>query len=331
MLPQFLSLIKDRILIGHNIADFDNPVLDHHLKKYLKRGLSNPYYDTLVTARRLYPRESYKLETLADKFEIEHGDMHRAFEDVRVNRLVFKRLIEEDLERREVQSLPELLPLVGIGILAAQEDRQESGISEGTVGATKTLCQAAARYVQTHRPALDWLEADLQPTERRSIQDFINTLTHMQIEESSEEWDWQMKQERFMDGVSHFEKSSAEKHLIDFLDYQKLINSVDEVETETDKITLMTVHAAKGQEFPVVFIMGLEDETFPLGRPNELLDEIEEERRLFYVGITRARTRLYLTSVTYRTVDYARGSSMFVREIPPDLIKHWHPGMRRRG
>ena len=329
VLPDFLRLIQNRILIGHNIAEFDNRVLDRHLRQILKEGLSNSYYDTLVAAQRLYPRENHKLETIADKFNIEHGNMHRAFEDVRVNRQVFKKLIEEDLDRREVESLSELLPLVGIGILAAQEDRQESGIDGGTAGATGTLCQTAARYVRTHRPDLDWIEAGLQPAEIQSVRDFIDALMHMQIEESSEEWDWQMKRERFMDGVSHFEKSSAEKDLIEFLDYQKLINSADEVETETDKVTLMTLHAAKGQEFPVVFIMGLEDGTFPFGRPNELLDEIEEERRLFYVGITRARTRLYLTSVTYRTVDYERGPSMFVREIPSSLIKHWHRGMRR--
>ena len=330
VLPGFLNIVQNRILIGHNIINFDNPVLDRHLRQYLKEGLSNPYYDTLAIAQRLYPRERCNLGALADKFEIEHGDMHQAYEDVRVNRHVFEKLIEEDLDRREVQSLPELLPLIGIGILAAQEDRQASGIDEGTGGATETFCQAAARYVRIQRPELDWLEADLQPTERQSVQDFINTLTHMQIEQSSEEWDWQMKCTKFMDGVSHFERSSSEKHLTDFLDYQKLINSADEVEIETDKITLMTLHAAKGQEFPVVFIMGLEDGTFPLGGSNESSDEIEEERRLFYVGITRARTRLYLTSVTYRSVDYARGSSMFVREIPSDLIKHWHPSMRRR-
>ena len=330
VLPDFLGLIQNRILIGHNIINFDNPVLDRHLRQYLKEGLSNPYYDTLATAECLYPRQRHNLETLADKFEIEHGDMHQAYEDVRVNRLVFEKLIEEDLRRREVQSLPELLPLVGIGILAAQEDRQKSGIDERSGGAIKTFCQAAARYVRTHRPDLDWLEADLQPTERQSVQDFINTLTHMQIEESSEEWDWRMKRTRFMDGVSHFERSSVEKHLTDFLDYQKLINSADEIEVGADKITLMTLHAAKGKEFPVVFIMGLEKGTFPLGFSDETLAKIEEERRLFYVGITRAQTRLYLTSVTYRKDDYERGSSMFLREIPSNLIEHWHRGMKRK-
>ena len=82
VLPQFLSFIQDRILIGHNIAEFDNLVLERDLGRYLKRGLSNPYYDTLTTAQRLYPRESCSLEALATKFKIEHDTMHRAIEDV---------------------------------------------------------------------------------------------------------------------------------------------------------------------------------------------------------------------------------------------------------
>ena len=330
VLPKFLSLIQDRILIGHNITNFDNPVLDRHLREYLSHGLSNPFYDTLATAQRLYPRERCTLGTLADKFGIRHGDMHQAYEDVRVNRKVFEKLLEEDLRRREVQSLPELLPLVGIGVLAAQAHRHDSEVREGTPCATETFCQAAARYIQTHQPDLDWLDANLQPTEKQSVQEFTDKLTRTQIEDSREEWDWQIKSKRFENGVSHFERSSLEKHLTDFLDYQKLINNADEVEVEPDKITLMTLHAAKGKEFPVVFILGMEDGTFPIRRPDQPLSELEEERRLFYVGITRAQQRLYLTSVTYRRDDYERGSSMFLREIPSNLIEHWHRGMNRR-
>ena len=64
-------------------------MLERDLGRYLKSGLSNPYYDTLVTAQRLYPRESCSLEALANKFNIEHNAMHQAIEDVRVNRHVF--------------------------------------------------------------------------------------------------------------------------------------------------------------------------------------------------------------------------------------------------
>ncbi len=330
VLPQFLSFIQDRILIGHNIAEFDNPVLERDLGRYLKHGLSNPYYDTLTTAQRLYPRESCSLEALSTKFKIEHDTMHRAIEDVQVNRDVFDELIKEDLRRREARSLPELLPLVGIGILAAQEEQQEISINEETEGGIKTYRQAAARYIRTHRPDLDWLEADLQPTEKQSVQGFINTLKQMQLEESPEDRDWEARRARFMNGVLHFETTNVERRLTDFLDYQKLINSADEVEVETDKITLMTLHAAKGTEFPVVIILGLEDGTFPIRRPDQPLSELEEERRLFYVGMTRAQDRLYLTSVRRRRSDYERGSSMFLREIPSNLIEHWHRGMKRR-
>ena len=330
VLPQFLSFIQDRILIGHNIAEFDNPVLERDLGRYLKHGLSNPYYDTLTTAQRLYPRESCSLEALSTKFKIEHDTMHRAIEDVQVNRHVFDELIKEDLRRREVRSLPELLPLVGIGILAAQEEQQKINTDEETEGGIKTYRQAAARYIRTHGPDLDWLEADLQPVESQSVEDFSNTLKQMQLEESPEDRDWEARRARFMNGVLHFETTSVERRLTDFLDYQKLINSADEVEVETDKITLMTLHAAKGTEFPVVIILGMEDGTFPIRRPDQPLSELEEERRLFYVGMTRAQDRLYLTSVRRRRSDYERDSSMFLREIPSNLIEHWHRGMNRR-
>ena len=327
VLPQFLSFIQDRILIGHNIIDFDNIVLERDLGRYLKRGLPNPYYDTLVTAQRLYPRESCSLEALATKFNIEHNTMHRALEDVQVNRRVFDKLIKEDLRRRELRSLPELLPLVGIGILAAQANQQDIEINEDTARAIKTYRQAAARYFRTHRPKLDWLESDLQSPEL--VQGFIDKLTHTPIEESREDRDWEARRARFLNGVLHFEDISTETRLTNFLDYQKLINSADEVEVETDKITLMTLHAAKGMEFPVVIILGMEDGTFPIRRPDQPLSELEEERRLFYVGMTRAQERLYLTSVSRRRGDYERGSSMFLREIPSNLIEHWRRGMRR--
>ena len=330
VLPQFLSFIQDRILIGHNIADFDNLVLERDLGRYLKRGLSNPYYDTLATAQRLYPRESCNLDALASKFNIKHDTMHRAIEDVRVTRRVFDELIKEDLRRREVRSLPELLPLVGIGILASQQNRQGLEMAEGMVAGIQTFYQAAVRYVRTHQPALDWLDADLQPMEQESVQKFIQTLTQTQIDESPEDRDWEARRARFMNGVLHFEATSADRRLTDFLDFQKLINSADEIQIETDKITLMSLHAAKGTEFPVVIIMGLEDGTFPIRSKGQPLSELEEERRLFYVGMTRAQDRLYLTSVVRRKSDYESGSSMFLREIPSNLIEHWHRGMKRK-
>ena len=330
VLPQFLSFVQDRILIGHNIAEFDNLVLERDLGRYLKHGLSNPYYDTLATARRLYPRESCSLESLATKFNIKHGAMHQAIEDVRVNHEVFDELIKEDLRRREANSLPELLPLVGLGILAIDEARPDVEIDEATDDGMKTYRQAAARYFRLHQPDLDWLDADLGPTERQSVENFTKALKQMRLEESPEDRDWEARRARFMNGVLHFETTSVERRLTDFLDYQKLINNADEVEVEEDKITLMTLHTAKGTEFPVVIIMGIEEGTFPIWRSNASLADIEEERRLFYVGMTRAQARLYLTSVRRRQDGYERGGSMFLREIPSNLIEHWYPGMRRK-
>ena len=335
VLPGFLSFIQDRILIGHNVIEFDNMVLERDLRR-LDVGLSNPCYDTLVTAQRLYPRESCNLEALSEKFGIEHDTMHRAIEDVQVNHRVFEELIKVNLRHREVRSLTEFLPFVGVGILASQAERRETDGSEDALNdeqpsdAIGAFLQASARYVQRHRPETDKLLSSMESTEIEKIGEYLQTLRKTTLPNFPEDADWENRRARFMNGMLHFERNSREKGISDFLDYQKLINSADETEIETDKITLMTLHAAKGTEFRVVIVTGMEEGTFPIRRQDQSLAELEEERRLFYVGMTRAKDRLYLTSVVRRRGDLERAPSMFSREIPSNLINRWSPRRSKR-
>ncbi len=79
----------------------------------------------------------------------------------------------------------------------------------------------------------------------------------------------------------------------------------------------------KREEFPVVIIIGMEEGSFPMWRQNITEADLEEERRLFYVGMTRAQEQLYLSSVVYRFGDRDRASSMFVREVPSNYVVKW--------
>ncbi|WP_025196333.1 DNA helicase PcrA, partial [Streptococcus agalactiae] len=110
-----------------------------------------------------------------------------------------------------------------------------------------------------------------------------------------------------------------------FLNDLALIADTDDSATETAEVTLMTLHAAKGLEFPVVFLIGMEEGVFPLSRAIEDADELEEERRLAYVGITRAEQILFLTNANTRILfgktSYNR-PTRFIREIDDELIQH---------
>ncbi|HET6873267.1 MAG TPA: DNA helicase PcrA [Acidimicrobiales bacterium] len=118
-----------------------------------------------------------------------------------------------------------------------------------------------------------------------------------------------------------------------FLEEVSLVADADEVDGDSSKVTLMTLHTAKGLEYPVVFIVGMEDGVFPhlrsLGEP----DEMEEERRLAYVGITRARERLYLSNAWCRSLwgqTQYNPPSRFLQEIP-DALMHLVEGSRQPG
>jgi DNA helicase-2/ATP-dependent DNA helicase PcrA len=119
------------------------------------------------------------------------------------------------------------------------------------------------------------------------------------------------------------EGQEAEPTLAGFLESIALVTDADQVEAGSQSVTLMTLHTAKGLEYPVVFIVGLEENVFPhvrsIGEPREL----EEERRLAYVGITRARERLYLTNAWSRTLFGATSynlPSRFLKEVPDELV-----------
>lgn len=108
-----------------------------------------------------------------------------------------------------------------------------------------------------------------------------------------------------------------------FLEQIALVNDVDEFEEEASRVTLMTLHAAKGLEFPIVFLAGLEEGLFPHSRTLMNPDEVEEERRLCYVGITRAEKKLYLSNAAMRTVfgkTNAYAPSRFLKEIPKECL-----------
>ena len=131
----------------------------------------------------------------------------------------------------------------------------------------------------------------------------------------------------FISVAKNFDDGAAEGEngLADFLAQIALISDVDQTEQSDGTVTLMTFHAAKGLEFPAVFMAGMEEGLFPHSRT--LLDdtEIEEERRTCYVGITRAERQLYLTYARQRTI-YGRTEmsrpSRFLAEIPEELVEH---------
>ena len=129
--------------------------------------------------------------------------------------------------------------------------------------------------------------------------------------------------EEFLTVAMEFEKEEAENTLQDFLEGMTLSSDIDNVEETEDSVTLMTLHSAKGLEFPVVFLVGMEEGIFPGYRAIGEPEAIEEERRLCYVGVTRAREKLFLTCSKMRTVFGSTSCNLpsrFLEEIPQELL-----------
>jgi DNA helicase II / ATP-dependent DNA helicase PcrA len=133
--------------------------------------------------------------------------------------------------------------------------------------------------------------------------------------------------------AAEFEARLPDGGLSDFLEQVALVTEQDEYDEEASSVTLMTLHNAKGLEFPVVFIVGLEDGVFPHYRSMTDSAQLEEERRLMYVGVTRARERLYLCNAWSRSLWGSTSynpPSRFLSEIPSDLLRMLEPATQGR-
>jgi ATP-dependent DNA helicase UvrD/PcrA len=155
---------------------------------------------------------------------------------------------------------------------------------------------------------------------------YLQDLRNENSEEANE------RTENLMELVSaarDYEARDPEASLGGFVDRLSLLSEADEESgTKNARVWLMSMHAAKGLEFPIVFIAGMEEGLFPHSRSSEDEDELEEERRLFYVGMTRAERRLFLTSAARRRVfgEYqATQPSRFVDDVPAELVERITP------
>ena len=129
--------------------------------------------------------------------------------------------------------------------------------------------------------------------------------------------------EEFLTVAMEFEEESADNGLSEFLEGITLSSDIDNMEDTEDTVTLMTLHSAKGLEFPAVFLVGMEEGIFPGYKSISEPKDLEEERRLCYVGITRAKQYLFLTCSKQRTIFGSTSCnpvSRFLKEIPADLL-----------
>ncbi|WP_352419423.1 3'-5' exonuclease [Proteiniborus sp.] len=155
--------------------------------------------------------------------------------------------------------------------------------------------------------------------------DSIGYIEEIQQEESVQAESRIENIKEFLSVAVNFEETSEDKTLEEFLANISLLSDLDKTdETDRDTVTMMTLHSAKGLEFPVVFMTGMEESLFPTSRAYFSEDDMEEERRLCYVGITRAEEMLFMTRAFSRMLYGKTGvnsMSRFLREIPEELIE----------
>ncbi|RKL67232.1 DNA helicase PcrA [Salipaludibacillus neizhouensis] len=250
--------------------------------------------------------------------------------------LAYLRLVanpDDDISFRRIVNIPKR----GIGNTTV--DKLQAYANEHELSLFKTLLEIdqvglSARFTKTLREFGEQLRGWIQMQEYLPVMELVEELLEktgyrdMLKNDKSLEAEGRLENiNEFLTVTKEFEEVSEDKTLVAFLTDLALIADIDKVEDEEDseeKILLMTLHSAKGLEFPIVFLIGLEEGVFPHSRSLMEEMEMEEERRLAYVGITRAERHLYISRARMRTL-YGRTNmnpkSRFLNEIPEELME----------
>ncbi len=189
-----------------------------------------------------------------------------------------------------------------------------------------TLRVAAKKKIQEFVQLIESFDPARPPEDIiNELLDVTGYLTFIKSDNTIESMGRTENVSEFISAAARYEGNEPEPTLSGFLELITLVADVDNMDDKSDVVTLMTLHSAKGLEFPIVFMAGVEEGSLPHQRAFADEAELEEERRLCYVGLTRAKERASLSHARTRRIhgleDY-RMPSRFIQEIPPDLINH---------
>lgn len=220
-----------------------------------------------------------------------------------------------------VDKIAEFAATQGVSMYEVLQEIEEIGLSD----------RATNKLVEFDGQLKNWVQLQEYLSVTELVEELLEKTGYREMLKNEKTLEAQARLENIdelLSVTSEFEKRSEDKSLVGFLTDLALIADIDQVDNdqenqEEEKVLLMTLHSAKGLEFPVVFLIGMEEGIFPHSRSLFEQEEMEEERRLAYVGITRAEQRLFMTCAKVRTLfgrTNANPQSRFFKEIPVDLI-----------
>lgn len=291
VLKDFLELVKDTVVIGHNVT-FDITILNSELQR-LGLGKANfkTYYDTLDIARRFYPSlTNHKLETLSKLFNTETKSSHDAIDDILATKDVLMVMLKEKVE-------PTIINRMAV----------------------------YGKYIKKFQPIYEEITNLKELSYIKNPKDIIGEIVNKtKIKEIYKDQYTKINNLReffvIAKEIENKEKCPRD-NLIEFLKITSLSNSeLDRMLTKYPRVPIITVHQAKGAEFDYVFLAGLQNNIFPNYMAVKEGNEIEE-KRLFYVAMTRAKKSLYLSFSEYEH-NRRKAKSMLIDYIPKDYLKH---------
>jgi DNA polymerase III epsilon subunit family exonuclease len=308
--PEFRAFVGDDLLVAHNGRQFDMPVLQR-LAAGLPGVAELVFFDTLPLARSLMD-ESAKLEDLADRFGITRGRSHHALDDASTLVGVLRKLGELRMARARKSSLVNQLGWLGLAL--ALDDRPDATAEERML---RELAIPAA--VGRYGDCLEIYAEECEAAGAPSVEQLVERLGGAKLMERIRAQ--RPPAERYPTSVARLEgivASSVATTLADSIDLllaRLALSRSDGSAVEDRRVNLLTLHSTKGLEFSRVYVVGAEDGMLP-GLPaleHENQQEIQEARRLLYVGMTRAKDRLVLTRAGRRD-GRGTGGSRFLLE-----------------
>jgi DNA polymerase III epsilon subunit family exonuclease len=311
--PAFRAFVGEDTLVAHNAQTFDVPVLRRHAQPC--GGMADlKVFDTLPLARSL-SGDSARLEALAERFGIEKGRSHRALDDARTLAGVYEELERRRLARARKTALVNLLPYLGLALVL---DARRRDTDEVQLLFERSRIPALGRFSD----ALEFYDAERRRTSMvsPSLEEVIERLGGRRLMEKLQaEPDAARRYPAALARLTALIEQEAGESLEAATDRfleRVALSASQGADVEPHRVNLLTLHSTKGLEFSRVYVVGVEDEQIPgfFDRERDQESQLEEARRLLYVGMTRAKDRLVLTRVDRRAGKPA-GGSRFLEEM----------------